>query len=56
MLPEVDVDSNEQNAWVQDWLTTYFKKFSSVNSPKEEECHQVVVEAIQETYGVGWPD
>jgi len=48
-MDQVNVHSPEQNAWVQDWITKY--RSSHHNNETEEDAFDVVIEAIQETYG-----
>ncbi len=52
-LPTPDVDSNEQNAFVQDWLTRYFEKHAAVNTPEDWAAYESVIEMVQETFGGG---
>jgi hypothetical protein len=47
MKEKVDVRNSEQNAFVQDWLSEYFK---ATDSRAEDLAFNHVLETIQETY------
>jgi len=52
-MPPVDAGSSEQNAFVQDWLSAWLKKFPAadvdVNEDNDLGIH-FTIEAIQGTY------
>jgi hypothetical protein len=46
-----DITNSEHNAFVQDWLTQYFKHTARDGAmDKDYEAFETVIEAVQETY------
>jgi hypothetical protein len=48
-MPKVDAENSRQNAWVQDWLSTYQHKHETVRDGGWGAIDSVI-EVIQETY------
>lgn len=49
-MPAVNVEDSTQNAFVQDWLTAYFKHHEKSNDARDIAALEVVIECVQETY------
>ena len=52
-MPRVNIDDPEQNAFVQDWLTSYHTHVTLVDVDEQEDfdiVYEKMIEAIQETY------
>ena len=52
-LPTIDIESSEQNAFVQTWLERYNKHTRPLDIDRAEDqdiAFEQVIEAVQETY------
>jgi hypothetical protein len=52
-MPKVDIDDPRQNAFVQDWLTSYHTHVRLIDPDAQEDfdiVYEKMIEAIQETY------
>lgn len=50
VMKDVDPESSFQNAFVQEWLSAFFKFHEAVADDRDEAAFDRVIECIQETY------